>query len=72
MDPKHWIEQRESFTSGAAGDLALVGEEAGDTPGESGRARLKGGPDGVCSVGARTPREEGNPIAFFGTVSEDP
>ena len=49
-----------------------MGEEAGDTPGESGRARLKGGPDGVCSVGARTPREEGNPIAFFGTVSEDP
>jgi len=53
--------------------LALVGEEAVDTPpaGESGRARLRGGP-GVCSVDGLTAREEGSPIVFFGTVSEDP
>ena len=50
-----------------------MGEEAGDTPpaGESGRARFRGGP-GVCSVDGRTAREEGSPIVFFGTVSEDP
>ena len=50
-----------------------MGEEAVDTPpaGESGRARLRGGP-GVCSVDGLTAREEGSPIVFFGTVSEDP
>ena len=50
-----------------------MGEEAADTPpaGESGRARLRGGP-GVCSVDGLTAREEGSPIVFFGTVSEDP
>ena len=65
--------EKKYITSGTTGDLALVGEEAGDTPpaGESGRARLRGGP-GVCSVDGRTAREEGSPIVFFGTVSEDP
>ena len=55
------------------GDLALWGVEAGETAGESGRARLAGGGTGLrwSADGRLAEPPSRDPPNFFGTDSEE-